>query len=104
MEVLPCRTPLFMEFLVRIEVHLPHEMPDERPAELAAAEHAYGKEMQARGVIKRIRRLPGGLRNVGIWEAADATELHERLMGLPLYPWITSEVSALAVHPLQAAG
>jgi muconolactone delta-isomerase len=43
-----------MEFMVRIEVHLPPDMLDERRAELAAAEHAYGKEMQAQGAIKRI--------------------------------------------------
>ena len=29
----------------------------------------------ATGVITRIWRLPGGLRNVGVWCAADATEL-----------------------------
>ena len=92
-----------MEFLVRVEVHLPPDMPAERRAELTAAERVYGKEMQARGAIRRIWRLPGGLRNVAIWEANDATELHELLTGLPLYPWITSEVAALAVHPLEAA-
>jgi muconolactone delta-isomerase len=43
-----------MEFMVRIEVHLPPDMPDERRAELAAAEHACGKEMQAKSAIKRI--------------------------------------------------
>jgi muconolactone D-isomerase len=41
--------------------------------------------------------------HVAIWEAEDATKLHELLTGLPLYPWISSEVSALAVHPLEAA-
>ncbi len=46
-----------MEFLVRIEVHLPPDMPDERRAELSAAERAYGKEMQAKGAIKRIAAL-----------------------------------------------
>jgi muconolactone delta-isomerase len=44
-------------------------------------------------------RLPGGLRNVGIWEAPDATEL---ISGLPLFPWIDADVTALVRHPLEA--
>jgi muconolactone D-isomerase len=91
-----------VEFLVRIEVSLPPDMPDERRADLAAAELARGRELQGRGAIQRIWRLPGGLRNVGVWEAHDATELHELITSLPLYPWIRSEVTALAVHPLEA--
>jgi muconolactone D-isomerase len=90
-----------MEFLVRIEVALPGEMPEARRAELAAAELAYGQELRARGTIVRIWRLPGGLRNVGVWEAPDATALHEAIAGLPMYPWIRSEVTALARHPLE---
>lgn len=93
-----------MEFLVRIEVSLPPEMPDERRAELAAAEHAHGLKLRRAGVIERIWRLPGGLRNIGIWQARDATELHEAIAGLPMYRWISTEVTALATHPLEADG
>jgi muconolactone D-isomerase len=78
-----------MEFLVRIEVSLPGDMPD---------------ASRKRGAIERIWRLPGGLRNVGIWEAEDATELHDLISSLPFYPWLHAEVTALAVHPLEAAG
>jgi muconolactone D-isomerase len=91
-----------VEFLVRIEVALPPDMSAERRAELAAAEHERGLELRRRGTIKRIWRIPGGLRNAGIWEAADATELHDAIASLPFYPWIRTEVTALAVHPLEA--
>lgn len=91
-----------MEFLVRIEVSLPAEMGAEQRAELAAAELAYGRELRARGTIVRIWRLPGGLRNVGVWAAPDATALHEAIAGLPMYPYLRSEVTALATHPLEA--
>lgn len=91
-----------MEFLVRIEVSLPADMPADRRAQLAAAELEYGRELRERGTIKRIWRLPGGLRNVGVWDAADATAVHDAIAGLPLYPWLKSEVTALAVHPLEA--
>lgn len=91
-----------MEFLVRIEVSLPAEMAAHQKSELLAAERARGRELRASGAIRRIWRVPGGLHNVGIWEAADATELHELIERLPLYPWIRAEVTALARHPLEA--
>lgn len=90
-----------MEFLVRIEVALPADMPAATRAELTAAEFEYGQELRRRGTITRIWRLPGGLRNVGVWAARDATELHNAIAGLPFYPWTTVEVTALAVHPLE---
>lgn len=90
------------EFLVRIVVHVPPDMPAERLQELVAAERVRGRELREAGSIQRIWRLPGGLRNVGVWRARDATELHELLMSLPFARWITTEVEALAVHPLEA--
>ena len=39
---------------------------------------------------------------MGVWEAADATELHELISSLPLFPWIDAEVTPLATHPLDA--
>jgi muconolactone D-isomerase len=91
-----------MEFMVRIEVSLPGDMPEASRTELVAAELVRGRELREQGAIKRIWRLPGGIRNVGIWEAADATELHDLIASLPFYPWLQSEVSAPAVHPLEA--
>lgn len=91
-----------MEFLVRIEVSLPPQMPGQQRSELLEAERARGRQLRASGAIQRIWRVPGGLRNVGIWEAEDASALHELLEGLPLYPWLDAEVTALARHPLEA--
>lgn len=91
-----------IEFLVRIEVVLPAELDAERRAELAAAELAHGRELYRRGAIRRIWRLPGGQRNVGVWEARDGTELHALIESLPMYQWIRAEVTALATHPLEA--
>jgi muconolactone D-isomerase len=90
-----------MEFLVRIDVALPPDMPDARRNDLLAAELERGRELHRAGVIERIWRLPGGLRNVGVWDAEDATELHELISSLPLYPWISAEVTAVARHPVE---
>jgi muconolactone D-isomerase len=90
-----------MEFLVRIEIALPAGMdPDERTA-LVEAEAARGKELRAAGTIVRIWRVPGRTANVGIWSAADATELHAAISSLPQFPWMSVTVEPLATHYLE---
>jgi muconolactone D-isomerase len=66
-----------MEFMVEIAVELPGSMEPERREALRRAELERGHELLAAGSIRSIWRAPGGLPNVGIWEAADATELHD---------------------------
>jgi len=90
-----------IEFLVHITLRLPHDMPAEQADALRAAELRRGRELVDAGVIKRIWRLPGTTENVGIWAAHDPTELHAVLAGLPLFPWLTVEVTALALHPIE---
>lgn len=43
-----------MEFLVRSENRLPPDTPDERRAELKAAERARAMQLRERGVLKRL--------------------------------------------------
>jgi muconolactone D-isomerase len=90
------------EFLVRITVALPHTLPREEVERLVAAERVRGRELVDAGAIRRIWRLPGGTRNVGIWRAEDATALHDLLMSLPMAPYFTTHVEVLATHPLEA--
>jgi muconolactone D-isomerase len=89
-----------MQFLVRIHVHLPPDLPAGERQALEEAELARGRELLGAGSIVSIWRIPGGLRNVGIWEARDATELHELIASLPLYRWLEADVTPLADHPL----
>jgi muconolactone D-isomerase len=93
-----------VKFLVRIEVRLPGEMPDDERQALLAAELKRGRELVEAGAIWAIWRVPGGLRNVGVWEAADATALHELIASLPLYRWLHADVTPLADHPLGRFG
>lgn len=94
-----CRTPN-LKFLVKIEVDLPHSLSAEEREALLSAELARGRELKAGGSIVDIWRIPGGRRNVGIWEAIDASDLHRSLASLPLFPYITAEVIPLAIHPI----
>lgn len=93
-----------MRFLVEITVELPTELREpqsERRARLLAAELERGVEQKRAGVIESIWRVPGGLRNVGVWQAADATELHDAIRSLPCAEYLRAEVTPLAEHPVE---
>jgi muconolactone D-isomerase len=93
-----------MRFLVEITVELPPDLRDpesERRARLLEAELARGLELRRTGTIEAIWRIPGELRNVGVWRAADATELHEAIVSLPLSAWFRVKVTPLAEHPVE---
>ncbi|HMJ36368.1 MAG TPA: muconolactone Delta-isomerase family protein [Baekduia sp.] len=87
-----------MEFLVHITVSIPDDIAED----VVAEERRVGAQLREAGVIRRIWRVPGTTSNVGIWEAFDATELHDALSSLPAFPWAHVEVTPLAVHPLEA--
>jgi muconolactone D-isomerase len=91
-----------VEFLVNIQVDLPPDLPADRRAELMKAEQARGWELKRAGTIKRMWRIPGRQANVGVWDAPDATALHEALTSLPMFPYVDAHVTPLATHYLEA--
>ena len=91
-----------MEFLVQIQVTLPPELSSASRQELMGREQVRGRELMNEGVIRRIWRIPGRTANVGIWDAANPTALHEALSSLPMFPYIDAKVTPLATHPLEA--
>jgi muconolactone D-isomerase len=92
-----------VEFLVHIDVRLPAELEPARREQLLAAERERGRALIESGTIVRIWRIPGTLANYGIWQGADADEVHAAIADLPLFAYFaTVEVTALATHPLEA--
>ena len=90
-----------LEFLVRIDFSLPSEMAADARDRLLEQERARGLELKSEGVILRIWRIPGRRASVGIWQARDATALHDAIASLPLFPRIDAQVTPLALHPLE---
>lgn len=88
-----------MEFLVHIQVDWPPDGDADELARLLSAERTRAAELVAEGRLRRMWRVPGRWANWGLWEAPDATALHEALSSLPLYPWTSIEVEPLAAHP-----
>ena len=88
-----------MEFLLNIVVTWP---PDGDPAEKERrikGEGVRARELAAAGTIKRVWRVPGQWANWSLWEAPDATALHEAVTSLPMWPYLDVEVIPLAAHP-----
>jgi len=88
-----------LEFLVEIELEWPADGDPQRRAELTAAESRRASELAREGILRRLWRVPGTKRNIGLWEAEDATQLHAALASLPFFPWLSIVVRPLADHP-----
>lgn len=91
-----------MEFLVEIQLTLPPRLAAEERSRLMEAEARRGRELADAGTIVRIWRVPGRTANVGLWEAPDATALHDAVASLPMFPYLRADVTPLATHPLEA--
>ena len=88
-----------MEFLVRFEVNAPESMAPKERERLRSLERASAAEFREQGVLKRLWRVPGRRAVIGLWDAADATALHEALASLPMFPWMDVTIEPLAMHP-----
>ena len=88
-----------MEFLLHIKVTFPPDGDPEEKARRIAAEGIRARELAAQGVIKRVWRIPGQWANWGLWEAPDATAIHDAVMSLPMWPYLEVTVHPLGAHP-----
>ena len=88
-----------MEFLVEIKNDWPADGDPARGKQLAAAESQRAAELAEAGILKKLWRIPGTRQNVGLWEADDATALHQALSSLPFFPWLSIVVRPLGAHP-----
>jgi muconolactone D-isomerase len=89
-----------MEWLVEMEILLDPEHPGAEALRAAEAERAGA--LREAGSIVRIWRIPGRTANVGLWEAPDATALHELISSLPLFAHMDVTVRPLARHYLES--
>ena len=88
-----------MEFLLKIRVTWPPDGDEAEKQRRIVAEGVRARELAAEGIIKRVWRIPGQWANYGIWEAPDATTIHNAVTSLPMWPYLEVEVTPLAAHP-----
>jgi muconolactone D-isomerase len=80
-------------------VRLPHDMPEEQAGKLKAREREIAQQLQHGGKWRHLWRVAGHYANISIFDVATPGELHDLLLGLPLYPYMLIEVEALCRHP-----
>jgi len=86
-------------FAVTMDVALPHDLEGDVRADLLAREKSYSHDLQRGGEWVSIWRCVGQYANLSIFDVADNERLHEILWGLPLFPYMSIEVTPLAAHP-----
>jgi len=84
-------------YAVRMDVALPADLPGRD--DLLAREKAYSQELQRAGTWVHIWRIAGHYSNLSVFDVPDNDALHDVLWGLPLFPYMSIEVIALAQHP-----
>jgi muconolactone D-isomerase len=85
--------------MVEMTVDVPHDVDKQVIETLKAAEKARAEDLQRAGKWRHLWRVAGLYANVSIFDVADADELHDIMMSLPLYPFMDVHVTALCRHP-----
>lgn len=88
-----------MLYHVRMDVHVPHDVEAVRFETLKVEEKVRAQDLQRQGKWRHLWRVAGQYSNVSIFDVADHDELHAMLSTLPLFPFMTIQVTPLAHHP-----
>jgi muconolactone D-isomerase len=88
-----------VQFLVRMDVRLPHDMSQEVADDLRTRERERAHEIQRSGKWPELWRIVGQYANYSRFDVDSGDELHELLSSLPLFPYMQIEVTALTRHP-----
>jgi muconolactone D-isomerase len=91
-----------MDYLVDFTITVPEGTPASEVEQRTTGEVTRVAELAAQGHALRVwRPLPddGRSRAIGLYRAADDSELQAILASLPLRPWMKISVRALAEHP-----
>lgn len=88
-----------MLFKVEMTVNIPKDLPLDEVEAIKLKEKTYSQELQKSGIWVHLWRVVGQYSNVSVFDVRDNAHLHEILTGLPLYPFMTMEVTALCQHP-----
>ena len=88
-----------MLFHVTMDVNIPHDADPAVIDALKAEEKARAQDLQRAGIWRHLWRVAGRYSNVSIFDVPDNAELHAILSGLPLFPFMDVQVTALCRHP-----
>jgi len=88
-----------MLYHVKMDVNIPRDIPADTVEAIKIAEKKRATELQEAGKWPHLWRIVGQYSNISILDVASNDELHELLSILPLFPYMTLQVTPLAKHP-----
>lgn len=88
-----------MLFLVRMDVSIPHDLDPEVRDTLVRTERERAIALQQTGTWRHLWRVVGHYSNYSVFDVESNTALHDLLSSLPLFPFMTIEVTPLTTHP-----
>src|SRR5690606_22407696 len=89
-----------MEFLINIKINWPIDMDPVIKENIILEEQEVAGKLASKGHLVRMWRVPGRRENWGLWRARDATQMHEIISSLPVFPYMDVNVYSLAIHPV----
>jgi muconolactone delta-isomerase len=91
------------EFLTTFTISVPPGTSAAEVTQTEARQAQRAAELARQGHLLRLWRLAGDGRSLGLWQAADQSEMQVVLMSLPLDTWMTEETTPLCPHPSDPA-
>ncbi|EXF95954.1 muconolactone delta-isomerase [Pseudomonas fluorescens HK44] len=88
-----------MLYHVKMDVNIPRDIPADTVEAIKIAEKKRATELQEAGKWPHLWRIVGQYSNISILDVASNDELHQLLSSLPLFPYMTIQVTPLAKHP-----
>lgn len=88
-----------MLFMVQMQVNIPASVDKAVADALKKDEKEMSQKLQREGKWRDLWRVVGQYANVSIFNVSGNEELHQILMSLPLYPFMTVSVTPLTQHP-----
>ena len=91
-----------MEYLADLVTTVPEGTSPAKVDELRATEAVRAADLAKAGHLVRLWRPPlgpGEWRSIGLFRAADETELHKIIASLPLHIWMKVTITPLNPHP-----
>jgi muconolactone delta-isomerase len=91
------------EFFTTFTTTIPDGTPSQTVVQTEARESERARELARQGHLRRLWKLPGEGRGLGLWRAQDAAGMQAMLASLPLDAWMTVETTPLSPHPSDPA-
>jgi muconolactone D-isomerase len=88
-----------MLFMVQMQVNIPASLDKNIADALKKDEKEMSQKLQREGKWRDLWRVVGQYANVSIFNVSGNEELHQLLISLPLYPYMTVSVTPLTQHP-----